>query len=74
MEGTVLASILDVFTAVGEWFSTFVPTLFSLFWTPAAEGSGGSLTFLGVLAVAGLAVSIVFLVVGLIQNFLHFRG
>ncbi len=75
MTGTVLNAILGVFTAVGDWFSTFVPTLYALFWTaPASEGGTGSLTFLGVLAVAGLAISVVFLVVGLIQNFLHFRG
>ena len=74
MDGTVLQSILAVFSAVGEWFSTFVPTLFALFWTPGASGAAGTLTFLGVLAVAGLAISVVFLVVGLIQNFLHFRA
>lgn len=74
MEGTVLASVLAVFTAVGEWFSDFVPSLFSLFWTAGESGASGSLTFLGVLAVAGLGVSVVFLIIGLIQNFLHFRG
>lgn len=75
MTGTVLNAILSVFTAVGDWFATFVPSLYELFWTVPAEGGGtGSLTFLGVLAVAGLAISVVFLVVGLIQNFLHFRG
>ena len=74
MEGTVLASILDVFDAIGTWFAQFVPTLFALFWTPGASGSAGQLTFLGVLAVAGLAVSIVVLVSGRIQNFLHCRG
>lgn len=74
MESTVLDSILSVFGAIGEWFSEFVPTLFNLFWTAGSDGTGGSLTFLGVLAVAGLAFSVVFLVIGLIQNFLHFRG
>lgn len=75
MEGTVLDSILSVFDAIADWFGTFVPTLFNLFWTPGSgSGDPGQLTFLGVLAVAGLAISVVFLVVGLIQNFLHFRG
>ena len=74
MGENVLSSILDVFDAIGQWFSTFVPTLFSLFWTAGSNGAAGELTFLGVLAVAGLAISIVFLVLGLIQNFLHFRG
>ena len=74
MTDTVLSSILDVFDAIGAWFVEFVPTLFALFWTPGSGSTPGSLTFLGVLAVAGLAISVVFLVVGLIQNFLHFRG
>lgn len=74
MQNTVLSSILDVFDAIGEWFSDFVPTLFSLFWSSGVDGSPGSLTFLGVLAVAGLAFSVVFLVIGMIQKFLHFRG
>ena len=64
----ILTSILAVFAAVGEWFSTTITTLFPIFY---AEGS---LTFLGVLSVAGLAFSVVFLLIGIIQKFLHFRG
>lgn len=63
-----LALVLDVFQAVAEWFSTTIPTVISMFY---AEGA---LTFLGVLAVAGLAVSVVFLLMGVVSNFLHFRG
>lgn len=68
MTGTVLSSILEVFTAVGQWITSAVTALIPMFY---AEGS---LTFLGVLAVAGLAFSVAFLIIGLIQNFLHFRG
>lgn len=71
---TVLQSILNVFQAIGSWFAEFVPTLTVMFYTPGVEGAAGELTFLGVLAVAGLAISVVFLVVGFIQNFLHFRS
>jgi hypothetical protein len=81
MENTVLGSILGVFDAIGTWFAEFVPTLTDMFYVPARLAGDGSvvegtgqLTFLGVLAVAGLAISVVFLVIGLIQNFLHFRG
>ena len=56
MEASVLSSILDVFDSIGTWFVQFVPTLFALFWTPGTGSTPGSLTFLGVLAVAGLAV------------------
>ena len=66
---SVLTAILAVFLAVGEWLSSAVTTLTPMFWV-AETG----LTFLGTLAVAGLAFSVAFLIIGLIQNFLHFRG
>ena len=72
MEGTVsnvLDAILEVFSSIGEWIPGAVTSLIPMFYTAEA-----GLTFLGVLAVAGLAFSVVFLVMGLIQNFLHFRG
>lgn len=65
----VLGSILEVFSSVGDWISTAVADLIPMFYV--AESG---LTFLGVLAVSGLAISVVFLLVGIIQNFLHFRG
>lgn len=54
---------------VGEWISSAVTALIPMFYV-AETG----LTFLGVLGVAGLAFSVVFLIIGVIQNFLHFRG
>lgn len=70
MEGasSILTAILAVFTAIGEWIGTAVTALVPMFY---AEGA---LTFLGTLAVAGLGFSVIFLVIGVIQNFLHFRG
>ena len=65
---TILDAILAIFVAVGEWISDAVTAMVPMFW---AEGS---LTFLGTLAVAGLAFSVAFLLIGIIQNFLHFRG
>lgn len=71
----VLDQILEVFASVGEWIPTAVNSLVPMFWTaPAETGGTGSLTFLGVLAVAGLAFSVVFLLVGIIQRFLHFAA
>lgn len=64
----VLGAILDVFSSVGTWISESVNDLMPMFY-----GESG-LTFIGVLAVAGLAFSVVFLIIGIIQNFLHFRG
>lgn len=65
----VLTSVLDVFSAIGTWIASAVADLIPMFY----EASTG-LTFLGVLAVAGLAFSVIFLIIGIIQNFLHFRG
>lgn len=70
----VLSAILEVFTSVGTWISTATQNLIPMFWQAGTDGSGGSLTFLGVLAVAGLAFSVTFLIIGLIQRFLHFSG
>lgn len=68
-----LNAIFAIFTGVGEWIIGSLTDLMVIFWTPGADG-GGELTFLGVLAVAGLAFSVIFLIIGIIQRFLHFRG
>lgn len=65
---SVLNAVLNVFTEVGTWIADSITNLMPIFY------NGEGLTFLGVLAVAGLAFSVTFLVIGLIQNFLHFRG
>lgn len=68
-DSNVISAILEIFLAIGEWISTAVTSMTPMFW--AAETG---LTFLGVLAVAGLGFSVIFLIIGLIQHFLHFRG
>lgn len=65
----ILTAVLDVFSSVGEWITNAVTDLIPMFYTPEA-----GLTFMGILAVAGLAISVVFLLLNIIQNFLHFRG
>lgn len=65
----VLSQVLEVFDSIGQWMSGAVENLIPMFYN-ADEG----LTFLGVLAVAGLSFSVIFLILGIIQNFLHFRG
>ena len=69
---SIMQAIFAVFTDVGDWIIEALNSLMGIFWTTTANG--GQLTFLGVLAVAGLAFSVVFLVIGIIQRFLHFRG
>ena len=68
MEGSILSAILAVFSGVASWFVEIIPVVVSIFY---AEGA---LTFMGYLAVIALAISVVFLLVGVISNFLHFRG
>ena len=65
----ILEAILGVFSSVGEWITSAVSDVMPMFYN-AETG----LTLLGVLGVASLAFSVVFLVIGIIQNFLHFRG
>lgn len=66
---SILEAVLGVFESIGDWIVSIIPTLLNMFYT-----ADGGLTFLGVLAVAGLGMSVIFLIIGLIQNFLHFRG
>lgn len=67
----IISSITAVFTAIWEWIIGAIPDVVGVFYTSGAEGG---LTFLGVLALMALGISIFFLIMGLIQNFLHFRG
>lgn len=66
----MITAVTNVFTGIGEWIADFLPTITALFWDVEAN----ALTFLGVLAVSGLSISVFFLLMGVIQNFLHFRG
>lgn len=64
-----------VFDAIFTWLSTAITAIVPVFWTaPTGSEGTGTLTFLGVLALIALAISIFFLLMGLIQNFLHLRG
>lgn len=68
MTSAVITAMTAVFSAIFEWILGAITTVLAIFWT------GEQLTFLGVLALVALGISIFFLLVGLIQNFLHLRG
>ena len=70
----MISAITTVWTDVMEWIVTAIGSVQEVFYTPGASGGAGSLTFLGVLAVVSVAIGIVFLVIGVIQNFLRLRG
>lgn len=63
-----LAPITSVFSEVITWIVSALESVLAVFY------ADGALTFLGLLGVAGLAISVFFLIMGVIQNFLHFRG
>lgn len=65
----VIEQILAVFKTIAGWIPEAITDLIPVFWN--AESG---LTFMGTLAVASLAISVVFLIMGIIQRFLHFRG
>lgn len=67
--GGVISQITQVWTSLMQWLSTSVGSVVEIFYT-----SEGGLTFLGTLAVFALGISVFFLLMGLIQNFLHLRG
>lgn len=65
----ILTEILEVFSSMATWVSSAVTTLLPMFYTAEA-----GLTIIGVLTVAGLSLSVTFLIIGVISNFVHFRG
>ena len=69
-KGSYIAPFFDVFDGLGVWLIAGLNNVIALFWV----ADTGTLTLLGILAVAALAVSVFFLLMGIIQNFLHFRG
>ena len=66
---SVVTAITGVFTAMASWITTTIPSVVAVFY----DAESG-LTFMGTLAVIALSVSVFFLLMGLVQNFLHFRG
>lgn len=70
MSTSLLTAIFAVFTAVGDWIMEALQDLTGLFW----NATDNSLTFLGVLSLVALGISVIFLMIRVIQNFLHFRG
>ncbi len=66
---TVIDAITGVFTSIISWIVTALNSIIPIFYN-AETG----LTFFGYLSIAGLAISIFFLLMGVVQNFIHFRG
>lgn len=64
----MIGAITEVWTSIMTWITTSLSSVQVLFY---AEDK---LTFLGTLAVVSVGIGVVFLLVGVIQNFLKLRG
>lgn len=65
---SIIEQITGVWTKIGAWISDAFTQLQPVFYS--AESG---LTFLGTLACVGLAMSVVFLILGIIESFLRLR-
>lgn len=67
----LLTVILNVFSEVGLWIIDMLTSMEGLFWT-VTDGAV-QLTYVGILSICGLAFSVVFLIIGVLQRFLRFK-
>lgn len=65
---SLIAGFVEVWTAVSTYLTSLFPSIIALFYT------GGSLTFVGVMAVIMAGIAIVLLVFNLIRSFFAMRG
>lgn len=70
----MIGTITQVWTEIMTWVTTSLGQVQDVFYTAGVDGATGSLTFLGVLAVISVAIGVAFLLIGVIQNFLHLRS
>lgn len=64
----VITAITSVFTAIGEWLVTAITAMEAVFWVE------GALTFVGTLAVVGLAIAVILMVLAMIRSYLQLRA
>ena len=63
-----VSSLLD---GLSSGFSSVVANISGMFWTPGADG--GDLTILGIFALVGLSLSVIYFVIRLVINFVKTR-
>ena len=64
---SLIGSITDVFSEIATWMTSAIADMEPIFWN-----SSSGLTFMGILACAGLGFSVILLVLSLIQKFMKF--
>lgn len=67
---TFLDRMFSVFRDCGDWLLSQISTLVSLFWNAASN----ELTFVGILSLISLGFSVIFLLIKVVLNFMHFRS
>lgn len=70
----IIDSVFNVFTKVSAWFVETLPTLTGIFYDSAANSGAGELTVIGVMALAGLGVSVALLLFNYVKDLITFRG
>lgn len=68
-----VGDVTSVFTIVGQKLLSLFDTIISLFWSSSGSGVG-SPTFLGVMSLIALGISLALLLIKVVLNFLHLRG
>lgn len=68
----MIEGVLSIWESVIGFFTDNFSSIQGMFWNEAGTGDG-HLTFLGILCVINVAVGVFFLIMGVIQNFLHLR-
>lgn len=66
--------ITTAWTSILTWMVTSINSIQAIFYDATANNNEGALTFLGTLAVIGVAIAITMLVVRIVSDFLHLRG
>ncbi len=64
-----ITNITNIWAGIMEWLTETLSGTTGLFYDPK-----NGLTLIGTLSVIGISIGIVFLIIGMIQNFLHLRG
>lgn len=67
----IITSVFEVFGSVADWVIETLPRLGEIFYT--TSGDTGSLTILGVLAVASLGIGVTMLLFNYVKDLLTFR-
>lgn len=67
------SDLLSVFSIIGNRIISLLNQMVSLFWTVSPNGTG-SLTFLGIVSLVSLGLSVVFLLIKVVSRFMHFAG